>query len=92
MKFPVFEAIMLVCFGLAWPLSIIKSWKSRTSKGKSIFFMTVILIGYISGLTHKLFWMKKTDAVIWLYALNAMLVLIDIILYFRNLRIDRGRD
>lgn len=89
MKFPIFEAIMLICFGMAWPLSIIKSWRSRTSRGKSIFFMFVILAGYISGLIHKLWWQENIDKVIWLYALNTILVFIDILLYFRNLRLDK---
>ena len=83
---------MLVCFGMAWPLSILKSWRSRTSRGKSVFFMFVIFGGYVSGLIHKLCWQEQTDAVVWLYALNAVLVFIDILLYFRNLRYDRGRE
>lgn len=83
---------MLICFGLAWPLSIIKSWRSGTNKGKSIFFMSVILTGYISGLIHKFWWQENIDKVIWLYALNTILVFIDIALYFRNLRFDRNRE
>ncbi len=27
-----FEAIMLVCFGLAWPLNIIKSLRTKSTK------------------------------------------------------------
>ena len=27
------EALMIVCFGLSWPVSIMKSYKSRTAKG-----------------------------------------------------------
>ena len=26
------EALMILCFGLSWPLSIYKSWTSRTAK------------------------------------------------------------
>ena len=32
------EALMILCFGLSWPISIRKSWISRTAKGKSLFF------------------------------------------------------
>ena len=32
------EAVMILCFGLSWPISIRKSWVSRTAKGKSLFF------------------------------------------------------
>ena len=34
----VFEVIMLVCFGLSWPFNIAKSLRSRTAKGKSLWF------------------------------------------------------
>jgi len=82
---------MLVCFGLAWPLSILKSWRSRTNQGKSIFFILIILTGYISGLIHKLWWQDRVDAVVWLYILNTVMVLIDLILYIRNAKLDRER-
>ena len=90
MKFPIFEAIMLICFGLAWPISIIKSWRSRTNKGKSIFFMLIVFFGYLSGLAHKFWWQEQIDGVIWLYALNALLIFADILLYLRNRIIDRA--
>ena len=40
------EAVMILCFGLSWPISIRKSWVSRTAKGKSLFFECFIWIGY----------------------------------------------
>ena len=79
---------MLLCFGLAWPLSIVKSWRSRTSKGKSLFFLLVIFIGYVSGMTHKLWWQSEADGVVWFYVLNATLVFVDILIYIRNTRLD----
>lgn len=78
----VFEIIMLICFGVAWPCSIYKSYKSRQNAGKSILFLFVIFIGYIAGTIHKL--MFNLDFVIYLYALNGLLVFIDIALYYRN--------
>ena len=30
------EALMILCFGLSWPISLRKSWISRTAKGKSL--------------------------------------------------------
>ena len=33
----IFEAMMVVSFGLSWPLSIRKSYKARSTKGKSLF-------------------------------------------------------
>ena len=89
MKFPIFEAVMLVCFGMAWPVSIVKSWRSRTNKGKSSYFLLIVFVGYLSGLVHKLWWQAEVDGVVWLYVLNAVMVAVDGILYYRNSRIDR---
>ena len=50
----VFEAAMVICFGLSWPLSVYKSWKSRTAKGKSLLFELFIWIGYICGIAGKI--------------------------------------
>jgi hypothetical protein len=81
----VFEAVMMICFGAAWPVSIYKSWTSRTCAGKSIVFLYIVLVGYAAGLTHKLLYSR--DWVIILYALNGLMVIIDILLYYRNLRL-----
>lgn len=82
------EIIMLLCFGSAWPFSIYKSWKSRTSAGKSIIFLYVIVAGYVAGIIHKI--INNFDNVTYLYAFNAMMVTVDIILYYRNLRLERN--
>ena len=78
----VFEATMLICFGVAWPVSIYKSYKSRTNDGKSVLFLIVVAIGYLSGVTHKLIY--NFDLVIYLYIANAIMVFTDIALYYRN--------
>jgi hypothetical protein len=84
----IFEAVMLLCFGAAWPVSIYKSWTSRVNGGKSVWFLFIILIGYVSGCLHKLLY--SYNAIIWLYALNGVMVLADILLYWRNARLGRG--
>lgn len=84
----IFEAIMLLCFGAAWPFSIWKSCKSRSNEGKSMKFMIVVEVGYLSGMLHK--WLYSFDLVFFLYALNFMLVLTDILLYRRNARLARS--
>ncbi len=78
----VFEILMLVCFGAAWPFSIYKSWRTRQVQGKSLLFLVVILVGYISGVLHKLF--HHLDWVVFLYAANGAMVAADIALYLRN--------
>jgi len=74
----VFEAIMLICFGCAWPLSIYKTWKTKTSRGKSPWFLLVILIGYISGILFEV--TGELNKVIYLYLLNTAMVFADLLL------------
>ncbi len=76
-----FEVLMLVCFGVSWPISIYKSWRTKKVSGKSPVFMTVVIIGYASGLAHKIFY--SMDWVIYLYLLNMIMVSMDLLLYFR---------
>ena len=46
----VFESIMLVCFGISWPISVYKSATSKSTKGKSVLFTFAIIIGYMAGI------------------------------------------
>ena len=82
-----FEAGMLICFGIAWPINIYKSLKSRSTKGKSLFFSIVIDIGYISGIIHKILY--DPDIVLYLYILNFLMVSFDMFLYFLNHRYEQ---
>lgn len=82
----IFEVVMLLCFGAAWPLSIYKSYTTRKTTGKSILFLIIIEIGYFSGITHKILY--KLDYVLILYIINSVMVFIDIMLYFRNKSIE----
>jgi len=86
----VFEIVMLCCFGAAWPASIYRSYKARTAKGKSILFLIVILAGYLAGILHKIYY--SFDFVIYLYGINFMMVFMDMLLWFRNRRIDREQE
>lgn len=78
----VFEILMLVCFGFAWPTSIYKSLKSKSIEGKSVLFLYIILIGYLMGMTHKIIY--SLDFVIILYGINFLMVLTDLIIYYYN--------
>ncbi len=87
----VFEMMMLVCFGLSWPFNIAKSLRSRTAKGKSVLFEIMIIIGYLCGVTGKLIGGNITY-VLAFYALDILLVSTDLILTFRNRKLDRERE
>jgi len=84
------EVAMVVCFGLSWPTSIIKSYTSRTSKGKSIIFISFILIGYLFGIVSK-FMTGHVNYVVVFYVINFVMVFIDLCLYFRNRKLDQLR-
>lgn len=71
---------MLVCFGAAWPFSIYRSLKTNCVKGKSPVFLVIVFAGYVAGIVHKIIY--NYDLVIFFYILNAIMVAIDIGLYF----------
>lgn len=77
----IFEATMLICFGMSWPISIAKSVRTKVVTGKSPLFMVLLCFGYLCGVIHKLLY--SMDWVILLYTLNMVLVAIDLTLYFR---------
>ncbi len=82
----ILEAIMLICFGAAWPFSIIKSIKSKSTNGKSLLFLIVLILGYISGIANKL--LNNNDIVLYLYILNLIMVSTDALLWVRNKRYE----
>lgn len=86
----IFEAGMLIFFGAAWPMNIIKSLRSRTAAGKSILFQWFVIIGYISGIIHKI--LHSNDIVMYLYILNLLMISFDTFLYYRNRKLDRERE
>ena len=79
----ILEAMMVICFGLSWPTSIIKSIRSRSTKGKSLLFMILIDAGYVFGIAGKILSGNVTYVCIF-YVLNFFMVLADILIYFKN--------
>jgi hypothetical protein len=77
----VFEALMLVCFGLSWPVSIARTIRAKAVTGKSPYFIGIVILGYAFGLAHKVLYSR--DWVIGLYIFNILAVSADLILYFR---------
>jgi len=83
----VFEAGMLLCFGFAWPIDILRTLRTKRVVGKSVLFMSIILAGYLAGMAAKLIRAYVHGAwpelVTGLYLLNAALIGVDIALCFR---------
>lgn len=76
----IFEILMLVCFGVSWPISILKAVRTKKVAGKSSVFMSIVILGYASGIIHKILYSQ--DWVIVLYAVNLILVATDMFFYF----------
>jgi len=86
----IFETVMLVCFGFSWPISVVNNYRSRTAKGMSPFFILLIMSGYLAGITAKLL-SGDCSFVLAVYILNLILVSVNLLIYFRNVRIDREK-
>lgn len=92
------EIGMLVAFGFSWPFNIVKSWRSRTAKGKSVQFEYVVIFGYFIGLIGKIITYHRSGELpwsTWVYIADMTMVLIDVFLYYRNTALDRqetGRE
>ncbi len=77
------ECIMLLCFGISWPISVYKSLTSKSTRGKSVIFIAAILIGYIAGILGKIIG-NNINYTLALYIFNFIVVSIDFALYFIN--------
>ncbi len=84
----ILESVMLICFGISWPVSVYKSWTSKSTKGKSLIFIFAIIIGYIAGITGKILG-GQLNYVLALYILNLTFVSVDLALYFVNKHRER---
>ena len=82
------EMLMILAFGCSWPLNVLKSYRVRTTKGKSLSFLLLIFAGYISGITGKLLSPGYKWYVLFFYVLNLVMVGSDLLLYIRNYRLD----
>ena len=86
----VFEIMMIVSFGISWPMNVMKSYKARTTRGKSLSFLIFILVGYVCGITSKLLANTFKWYVMFFYVLNFVMVFADLLLYIRNYRLDKA--
>lgn len=81
-----YEAIMRICFGASWPVSIWRTYTVKNPVGKSVGFLLLIIIGYISGIINKC--LGEVNWVLGLYILNLIMVSADLVLvvYYRKMR------
>lgn len=83
-----FEALMLVCFGFSWPLNVRKAYKARTAKGSSLSFIILIIVGYLAGITAKII-NHQLNYVLAVYFVNLAIVSSNLVIYFRNVALDK---
>ena len=94
----ILEITMILSFGASWPLNVLKSWRARSTKGKSLAFLLLIFFGYIAGIASK-FTSESYMAqfaekwyVLFFYFLNLVMVGCDLLLYIRNYRLDKQNE
>ena len=94
----ILEIIMIVSFGASWPMNVMKSYKARTAKGKSLAFLLLILFGYVAGIASKFMneaymasFAEKWYVLVF-YIINFLMVGADICMYIRNYRLDQKRN
>ena len=87
----ILEMIMVICFGISWPMNIVKSLRAKTAKGKSALFLTFIILGYVAGIAGKII-AGNITYVFAFYVLNLLMVSVDFFLYFINRRRDILRE
>jgi len=94
----ILEIIMIVSFGASWPVNVLKSYKARTAKGKSLLFLLLIFFGYVAGIVSKLVnqaYMSQIGEkwyVLFFYILNFIMVGADVVMYIRNRKLDKIRE
>lgn len=86
----ILETVMLICFGFSWPLNVIKAYKAKTAKGTSLPFILLIITGYIAGVAAKVI-TGQINYVLIAYIVNLAIVSLNIVIYFRNVSLDKKR-
>lgn len=87
----ILEAIMLICFGFSWPMSVMKNIKARTAKSMSLPFILLILFGYIAGISSK-FIAGNYSYVLIVYFINIASVAANLVVYFINMNHDKKAE
>lgn len=83
----ILETIMLICFGCSWPISLVNNYKAGTAKGTSLYFVLLIMLGYICGIAAKII-AGNVNYVLIIYLINLVVVSLNLLVYFRNRNLD----
>lgn len=83
----ILESVMLICFGLSWPMSLIKNIKAKSAKNMSLKFILLIIAGYIAGISAKII-KGSSSYVLAVYILNLVIVSANVLVYFINKKYD----
>lgn len=86
----ILEAIMLVCFGLSWPINLMKNIRAKTAKSMSLNFILLIIVGYVAGITAKII-TGRINYVLVIYIINLLVVCVNLVVYFVNRSLDKKR-
>jgi len=85
----ILELAMLFAFGSSWPFAILRTYRAKRVDGKSPIFMILVLVGYACGIAAHLVEGTKLW-LCWVYLLDMLLVLTDLLLYLRYARQSRA--
>jgi len=89
MDISIFELLFFVFVACAWPISIARMVRNRSTQGKSLLFSGIVLLGYAFGIIHK--YLYDLDPVVYVYYLNVALVLSDTVVYLHiRRRYEKG--
>jgi len=84
------ESVMLICFGVSWPISVVKNWRAKTAQNMSLSFILMIIFGYLAGICAKVM-AGNYSYVLVIYGLNLLAVSANLVIYFINRSYDRHR-
>ncbi len=85
-----FETVMLICFGLSWPISLLKSLRAKSARSTSIAFMCLILTGYAAGIAAKVM-TSGCNYVFYVYIFNVVMVCANLAVTLYNRAKDRAK-
>ena len=83
------EVVMLICFGLSWPVSLYKNLRAKSANSTSLSFMCLILVGYLAGITAKVMTVGA-NYVFFVYLFNIVMVVANLAVSLYHRHGERG--